>query len=667
VEDHRPVPLESLYAMKDVGGGDDLTVLPMFREGRDGLEPNREIIKRLDRDRGRRRRYATPRRTEVVAELDRTDRLPAIYFVFSRAGCDEAAAAIRNAGVRLTTREERDTIRERAEAGTAHLGDADLAVLEYGKWLDQLEAGVAAHHAGMVPAFKETVEELFAAGLVKLVFATETLALGINMPARTVVLDKISKFTGDGHDLLLPGEYTQLTGRAGRRGIDVHGYGMVLHSRFVRFDRVAAIAEAGSHAMASSFRPTYNMVVNLIANYPQDRAEELLRASFAQFQQDASLRRLEAAIRRNERKREKARDVAETGSGDIWEYLDLHEAGATRSHKAARAKAAERLKVGDVIEVPSGRRSGRFVIASKRSRDTGVTFEAVSSSGDRTRIRSRDLPPDTEILGRVPVPRPFPPVNPADVRSLGERVADLDPARARRMVQGGAGPLDHPVANDPDASKRVSAAGRVRRLDRELTRQRRRAAHDEAGLVGELHKVQALLDAWEYTDGWSLSETGEVLRVIYSEMDLLVVEIAARALLDDLDPRELGAAVSAFVFDPRADESEAHWPTPQLADRWEDMLDVATDLVDAERRFDLPETRAPEPGFGAYAYHWAAGLELDELLEEDDMAAGDFVRTMRQVIDLLRQLRDARPELRAAASAALTAMDRGVVAAGGIG
>lgn len=666
VEDHRPVPLESLYAMKDLGAGHGLTVLPMFVEGRNGTAPNRDIVKRLERDRGRRRRYATPRRDEVVEELAATGRLPAIYFVFSRAGCDEAAAGVLGSGVRLTTKDERSEIRDRAEAGTAHLDDADLAVLEYGRWLEQLEAGVAAHHAGMVPAFKETVEELFADGLVKLVFATETLALGINMPARTVVLDKISKFSGDGHDLLLPGEYTQLTGRAGRRGIDTHGYGVVLHSRFVPFERVAAIAEAGSHAMASSFRPTYNMVVNLIANYPQERAEELLRASFAQFQRDAGLRKLQAAIRRNERKLEAALATATDGPGDVWEYLE-RQAGA-RVGKADRIRAAERLKVGDVVDVPSGRRSGRFVIASKRLRNTGATFEAVSSAGERARIRARDLPAETEILGRVSVPRPFPPANPAELGKLAARVAGLDPGGSRQLLGGASDTIDHPVAADPNAGKRVAAARRAARLERELTRQRRRVGQDELGLVGEMHKVLMLLDEWGYASGWELTGPGEELRVVYSEMDLLVVESARRGLLNDLGPAELGALVSAFVFDPRADDSgPPGWPTPDLEDRWEDLLDVAHDLFTAEGRLDLPQTRPPEAGFAAYAYHWARGMELEDLLDEDDMAAGDFVRTMRQVLDLLRQLRDARPDLRPVAAQALEAIDRGVVAAGGIG
>src|SRR3990172_10490374 len=202
--------------------------------------------------------------------------LPAIYFIFSRAGCDAATHRLLDAGIRLTDVSERKAIREIAEKRTEHLGDDDLVVLGYDRWLAGLEAGLAPHHAGLVPAFKETVEELFESGLLKVVFATETLALGINMPARTVVLETLSKFNGESHELMRPGDYTQLTGRAGRRGIDVEGYGVLLHSPFVRFDSVTEIASIGSHPLRSSFRPTYNMTANLVANYGQDHAEQLL-------------------------------------------------------------------------------------------------------------------------------------------------------------------------------------------------------------------------------------------------------------------------------------------------------------------------------------------------------------------------------------------------------
>src|SRR4029079_12011710 len=236
---------------------------------------------------GRRRgRLTTPWREEVVDRLADERMLPAITFVFSRAGCDAAVEQCVASGLRLTTSEDAREIQRIAEAHTAGLDVDDLEALGYDAWLGGLLAGFAAHHAGMVPPMKEAVEEAFTAGLLKVVFATETLSLGINMPARSVVVEKLSKFTGEHHELLTPGEYTQLTGRAGRRGIDNVGYAVVLWDPFVAFEQVAGLASRRTYALTSSFRATYNMAANLVQRYERDEARRLLDLSFAQFHAD---------------------------------------------------------------------------------------------------------------------------------------------------------------------------------------------------------------------------------------------------------------------------------------------------------------------------------------------------------------------------------------------
>ena len=287
IEEHRPIELKNLYVV-GVRATRALAVMPTFV---DGL-PNKEAIALDDRSRPKRalRRNPTPtgqwrgarsgprsplyrpRRYEVVERFAEDNLLPAIYFVFSRAGCDDAVRQCREAGLRLTTPDERRQIRAIAEDHVEALSDDDLRVLNYGSFLEGLEEGFAAHHAGLVPAFRETVEELFSSALVKVVFSTETLALGINMPARSVVIESLSKFSGAGHEDLSAGNYTQLTGRAGRRGIDPVGYAAVLWSPYHDFNEVAALASARSQALRSSFRPTYNMAVNLVRRYRRDDA-----------------------------------------------------------------------------------------------------------------------------------------------------------------------------------------------------------------------------------------------------------------------------------------------------------------------------------------------------------------------------------------------------------
>ena len=662
IEETRPVPLEPWWAVRDLGGEDRLSILAMFVESKKGLVPNPAIPRLLSRHRGRRRRFVTPRRLELIEELGPRSMLPAIYFVFSRAGCDDAASDVVASGVRLTSQDEREEIRSRAEAGTAHLADEDLSVLKYDEWIANLEAGVGSHHAGLVPAYKEVVEDLFSRGLVKLVFATETLALGINMPARTVVLDKLSKYTGEGHELLLPGEYTQLTGRAGRRGIDTIGHGVVLYSPYVPFERVTAIATAGSHPMRSSFRPTYNMVVNLIANYEQHRAEELLRASFAQFQNDRSLSRLQVGIRKNERRLSAESERAEDGPGDVWKAVD-GEAGSQPDRTKAATRAAERLAVGDVVDIPIGNRTGRYAIARKKPRNAGVLFEIVRSDGERSRIRARDIPPGTHLIANVDLPKPFPPPRDA-LTAFGAMLNDLDGTAAKPLL---------PSSNltGPDISPdRIAAARKALRLRRELDRQHERQSEERSGLVGELGRVLELLDEWGYQKDWQLTLAGEALRVVYGDTDLLFVEAISSGLFEDLSVAEMAAFVSGFVYESRTDESSATLPTPLLEDRWEELGELWEGLSESERAHGLARTRPLDSGFSELAYWWASGADLDDLLDDSDMAAGDFVRTTRQILDVARQLRDAGPALghdglAVHAREVLTAVDRGVVAAGG--
>ncbi len=500
IERRRPVPLERWWAVWD-RFEKKAHVLPLFTGSSSRPKPNPAIPRALARRGGRRRRFATPRQLTVIEYLAGLDRLPAIYFIFSRAGCDKAAARIAQAGIRLTDQREREEIRSRVEEGTTHLEESDLRAIGYSTWLDHLERGVGAHHAGLVPAFKELTEQLFCDGLVKLIFATETLSLGINMPARTVVLDQLSKFTGQGHELMLPGEFTQMTGRAGRRGIDPVGHGVVLHSPYVPFQRVASIADLGSHPLRSSFRPTYNMVVNLIANYPRRRAEQLLEASFAQFQQ-----------------------------------------------RQVRG---------------SSRKTGR---------------------------------------------------------------------------------------------KRSAGGGRVNLPD----------------LVIRFHRTRRLLEHRRFLRGWTLRAPGEALRLVYSELDFLLVEAAQAGYLSGLGPAELASLMSVFVYEPRRDEGEnGLWPTEALRMKWEQILELWKRHTLAEKRYRLPPTRQPHSGFGFLAYRWASNQDLDDVLDHASLAPGDFVRIARQIIDILRQLEavvDSLPiaDLAPIIRPARVSMDRGVVAAGGV-
>jgi ATP-dependent RNA helicase HelY len=709
IEDRRPVELHDLYLLGDKGS-DRLLLLPTLVDGRPNPEAAALDSKTLRHPgmRGRPRgRLFTPRRIEVIDLLHDEDMLPVIYFIFSRAACDDAVSQCLREGKRLTSAEERRQIRAIAEEHVEALSDDDLRVLDYGAWLSGLEAGYAAHHAGMVPPFKEAVEACFADGLVKAVFATETLSLGINMPARTVVIEKLTKFTGERHDFLTPGEYTQLTGRAGRRGIDEIGYAVVLWSPFVPFEQVAGLAGARTYALTSSFRPTYNMAANLVRRYPPDLAHHLLNLSFAQFRADRDVVRLETQLERATAALEEAGLAAACDRGDVEEYRRLVRASEESARQrpsmtAEVVSALERIRPGDVLVVP-GRQRGRVaVLSTSRRRGGDIRLRAVTTDHKLVSLSPRDFPAPPVALARVNLPAPYAPNNAGFQRQVASSLlaARLDgdgaggtgdgtgggdgtgaagpPARlypGRRHWRGevalsqAAAAEQHPVASCPDARAHLRALDRADRLGRDVERIQRRVKGRLESLARQFDRVLRVLEAWGYVDGWSLTDRGERLARLYHESDLLIAECLELGLLDGLSVPELAGAVSVFTYEARSPAETSGWfPTPRLRKRWMAIVQLVAELNAAEDDAGLPLTKAPDPGFAGLAFAWASGEELADVIEDEEMSGGDFVRNMKQLIDLLRQLGDAAPDPETARSARAAAeqLMRGVVAASSV-
>ncbi|MGQ0520284.1 MAG: DEAD/DEAH box helicase [Actinomycetota bacterium] len=678
IEERRPVELEHLYLVGD-RGAERVHVLPTFVDGRPNPEAaaldSRSLRQPDPRGRARRGRLYTPRRAEVVELLGDAGMLPAIYFIFSRAACDDAVRQCVDYGLRLTTPEERRKIRAIAESKVESLADADLGVLGYGAWVTGLEAGFAAHHAGLVPPFKEAVEACFSAALVKAVFATETLSLGINMPARSVVIEKLTKFTGERHEPLTPGEYTQFTGRAGRRGIDDIGYACVLWSPFVPFDQVAGLASTRTYALSSSFRPTYNMAANLVRRYPADVAHHLLNLSFAQYRADAEVVRLEAQLERNLHALAEARERAGCERGDVEEYRNLLRAPAPApAADAAVAEALGRVRPGDVLVVPGGKSGGRVaVIATSQRRGGDVRVTALTPDRRRVSLSPRDFRSPPRPRARVELPVPYAPASATFVRSVAQ-------ALARARLSGGEehgsraerrqGAARHPVAACPDAGRHVRSAERAERLAREAEWLERRIRGRTESLARQFDRVLRVLGAWGYVDGWALTAAGQRLARVYHECDLLVAEVLGAGLFDGLDPPAVAGLASVFTYEHRrpGPAPAPAFPSGRLRQRWLEVETLARDLNLAEQEAGLPVTRPPDPGFVAVAAAWAAGDDLDRVIADEDMSGGDFVRNVKQLIDLLRQLGEVAPDPATAGSAraAADALFRGVVAASSV-
>ena len=677
IEERRPVSLESLYLIGD-RTAERLHLLPTLVDGRPNPEAHRLDSEAVRGVRGPRRTQArrklyTPARLEVLDRLEEASMLPAITFIFSRNGCDEAARSVTAAGVRLTTGAERDRIREIVDEHVAALDERDLAVLGYGPFLAGLEAGVAAHHAGMIPPFKEAVEACFTEGLVKIVYATETLAVGINMPARTVVIEKLSKFTGDHHEFLTPGDYTQLTGRAGRRGIDERGFAIVLWSPFVPFDQVSALASSRSYQLSSAFRPTYNMTANLVRSYTRDEAHHLLNLSFAQYQADRHVVRMEARLERREAQLAELRELARSPFGDLDEYRRLREGAAPPPRNADAIEVAlMRVRPGDILYVNRGRLVGRVAVLTSSRRKGGMKLQVLTPSGISVQLTARDFSDVPRVLGRIELPTPYAPNRAQYQRQVARLLSRATVAggthrQSRPLEHGDDGSIDHPVAQDPMLRERLRAAGQAERTAREVDDLHQRIQGRSQSVSHRFDRVLRILEAWGYVDGWELTDAGRRLAGFFHECDLLVVEAVRQGHLDGLDPAALAGLASVFSYEHRSpDAPPAPWfPSRDARKRWEAIESLAAELRYAEEEAGLPVTRAPDPTFVALAHAWAAGQSFASVVEDEDLSGGDFVRTMKQLIDLLRQLALLAPvdETRAAAREAADRLFRGVVAA----
>jgi ATP-dependent RNA helicase HelY len=585
VSEIRPIPL---YQHVLIGN----RLIDLFKEpgkiNPELLALERESMRKVKMPRHRRERFEESEnklsRPEVIETLDRQGLLPAITFIFSRAACDAAVKQCVFSGLRLTNTEERKEILETAARLNANLAQEDLDILGYDEWLDALERGIAAHHAGLLPSFKETVEDLFKRGLVKAVFATETLALGINMPAKTVILEKLTKWNGEAHVPITPGEYTQLTGRAGRRGIDIEGNAIVQWSPTIDSAMVAGLASTRTYPLRSSFTPTYNMAINLIHRFGRERARGSLESSFAQFQADRAVVGLVRQIKKNE-----------VAIGELMADVNCH-LGDFSEYARMRSDIKE-------IERLLSKRDARRSIDQKQRRYLESEIE-----GLRKNLRS------------------------------------------------------HPCHSCNDRESHARIAERAERIRRESDGLRGRVENRTHVIAKTFDRICDVLTHLNYIEGEKTLEQGKILSKIYAESDLLLTEAIKRGVLNSLSAQELVAVASAVIFQSRTSENYApKMPHNNVAQALVSLVSIWSELEEIEEKFGVKTQREPDFGFAFISYKWAQGNSLQSVLKGSDMSVGDFVRSTKQLIDLLTQIAGASPDLRKTCREAVARLDRGVI------
>ncbi|MBA52565.1 MAG: hypothetical protein CL456_10720 [Acidimicrobiaceae bacterium] len=629
-----------------------------LRNGERNFEVERYLGKMTEqRSRGPQRRggaVGRPRRNEVITHLDESDRLPAIFFVFSRQGCDDAVQSCLDHNVHFLDGREKSRVEQIVEQHTEEISEADLALLNYEKWLDGLKSGIASHHAGMVTPFKEAVEDCFTAGLLKVVFATETLAMGVNLPARSVVVEQLSRFRGEGHVVLTPGEYTQLTGRAGRRGIDSTGHAYSLWSPYESFSQLTQLAQSNEFVLESAFRPTYNMAANLMARAQREEALNLLEKSFAQYRASGHVVRLTKEL-------EKGQASLKTAQVELQRLGVVDTKPATNSRKSSPdvSESLQQLRPGAVIARVHGSDTQHLLVLGTTSRRGGERrVRVVTPRGKVMMLTVNDFDVGPEVLSDLELPKPYAP-NRREYQRTAAKLLKQQLTELGILIE-----VRHP---DRDLrAERMKAHRRVETAEGRISTIREQMAVAEGGLVSSLVAIEEIMEIFECAASWQLSPRGEVLQGIFHEMDLLAALCVDGAVFDDVSPPELAGLISVLTYEHRSRlEPPAPWfPNRTCKQKVEEILRYSAKIRYEENKRGLPESRIPDPTIFGQVHGWASGHELSEVLD-DDTPAGDFVRNIRQVIDLVGQLAETTHSqtLKNNAIEAGRLLDRGLVSA----
>ena len=749
VTDHRPVPLDQWMLL-------GRKVFPLFEPGSGG-QVNSELersIARLEsgssdegreayksgkgfraraRQHGREPRDDRPSRSgaprpqdryhplgrpEVLKILQGQNMLPAITFIFSRAGCDGALYQCLRSRMTLTTDEEAEQIKAIVDAGVEGIPEDDLQVLNFRQWRQALSRGFAAHHAGMLPAFRHIVEDLFVRGLVRAVFATETLALGINMPARTVVLEKLVKFNGEAHVDLTPGQYTQLTGRAGRRGIDTIGNAVVMWAPAMDPRQVAGLASTRTYPLISTFEPGYNMAINLLGMLGYQDSLRLLEKSFAQFQADDSVveesRQIERAEHRVKDLRTQLDELLrllappvpddDNATDMLMDYIDLRRELTEEERKSTERKSHERskevtkilakLQVGDVIALAGKKHPTLAVVATPANQTADPRPWITTETGWSGRIDAGGIQNPPIVIGHMKLPRSVqknPRRNAKFVQDQFRRQRFDRPKRMKVKPRSRPNPQIgmlrdairlHPVHEWPatDREQLAGLAQKLARRERDLKKLTATVERATDTLGKTFERIVDLLAQMDYVEFEGVGEDrtpvitdeGERLALIHNECDLLVAQCLKRRIWDDLDPAELAGVVSMCSFENRKETSGSpDAATDRMAEAMNATLRIHAELTTDEQLHNLPLTRQPEAGFALALHQWAAGAPLGYCMAAAaesgaELTPGDFVRQCRQAIDLLQQVAKTAytDEVKANARRAVDAIQRGVVAIG---
>lgn len=734
--DFRPVPLRYYFCdrrgLHRLLNQAETAISPKLKSTtpRQGQKPKRLKIKDC------------PKIYQVVQQLQDQDMLPAIYIIFSRKGCDQAVDKIDGLGLVspiegqqiesillyffLTNNVDLQTAllthfasanSELTELLRDYLAENEQAEMllanyltanpnqKYLLWqflcensqiarIDQIEPlmrGIASHHAGLLPAWKELVERLFEMGLVKIVFATATLAAGINMPARTTVVSALSKRTDEGHSMLSPSEFLQIAGRAGRRGKERVGHVVTIQTPFEGAKEAAFLATSSAEPLRSWFTPSYGMVLNLLQKYTLPEVKELLERSFAEYLSQKKLAPEQTAI---------AEITTELAKLDI--ALAAVPPGKLAGYQKLRERAVEEQRLLEILKqqaeitqkalikpLVSQIEPGRIIgLKGKHIRVNSplaaVLIAKIPGSGRASNLLCLGADNAWYIAANADVTE----INPGtftEAEIVEIAVPPLDNVKLGKWLKGDefsalmVKQISDRLMPIPPAAEVREQQQKLDRVQREIDQHPVQQAHNPNRLLKKyqqrsqlrekLHKTQikyqkqksnqsyyweeflnliSVLQEFEALKGYSPSFLGQAAATIRGDNELWLALVFVSGELEHLEPHHLAATVCALITEtPRADVWCDFPPPPEVlevlgvkksTESISTIRELRTRLFQVQRRHGVGLPVWREYGLVGLCEKWALGMNWQDLCDSVSLAEGDIVRMLRRTVDVLSQI-----------------------------
>jgi len=672
IEEKRPVPLSQLIATSN-------SLIPLFSNEEGQI--NKKVLNLYKRSFTRSHvKSEIPTRVEIVENIKDYDLLPSIFFIFSRKGCDQAVEQIRKSNVQLTNESERYEIKKYLQNRFDDIEASDWSALRVDEWIDCAIRGFSSHHAGLIPQMKEAAEYLFQKGLLKLIFATETLSVGINMPAKSVVLERMDKWNGTTHEMLSPAEFTQLTGRAGRRGIDVDGEAIIAFHPHSEPKFIANLVSSRTFELTSTFEPKYNMVLNLLEHRNLTDTKILLNKSFAQFYQKKDSKNVTEQIDYENEKLERKQKEFTCHLGDIREYYEIilqinsfHKNESKTSKKKRSLRNRIEIEPGNLVGIKNLRKSKFALITKTLKSKKESEFWVILDNGEGRKIDHRSIDFNVGVIGYLEINDEIDFSKKAirDEYSKKIRIAsgnyakkfvdEVDVTELKTKLK------NHVCHRCPQIQEHLRFGENIERNKKYIKSLQSHLENDYVNLSKKCDQVIDLLAKLDYIitteDKLTLTKWGKFLKQIHSEFDLLIIESLRRNYLNNLSPIQLSCLLSGFVYNPRRDELEIPVNVDEIIkNNANQILKLSDEIIDIEKRNKITNIKNPHFGMANIIKQWCNDVNLKRILLKTDIAPGDFVRNVKQIIDLLRQIKRLNiPGITNTADEAILLLDKGVV------